>query len=258
MTSMATAKITIIGLENYLNMDDKSLFDNIKLPEGIVKNDLKNTIMLNAGDLEVLYPDPDYMKDVISLWFRTHYRTFDKWMKALAIEYEPLWNYDRTEEYTDEHEGSDTRTKDNKYNSKGISSSEGSTTGKTTNDLKSETEYGKSTTDTKSVSAYNSSSWENREKDVISEDGTDTTKDTGSITNNNSSKDSTTSNDSGTSNQTDTGSDKWKNTHKAHLYGNIGVTTSQQMLEAELEIARFNIYEQISDLFIQDNCIMCY
>ena len=258
MNLMATAKITIIGLENYLNMDDKSLFDNIKLPEGIVKNDLKNTIMLNAGDLEVLYPDPDYMKDVISLWFRTHYRTFDKWMKALEIEYEPLWNYDRTEEYTDEHEGSDIRTKDNKYSSKGTSESEGATTGKTTNDLKSEIEYGKSTTDTKSVSAYNSSSWENREKDVIAESGTDTTKDTGSVTNNNTSKDSTTSNDSGTSEQTDKGSDKWKNTHKAHLYGNIGVTTSQQMLEAELEIARFNIYEQISDLFIQDNCIMCY
>lgn len=45
---------------------------------------------------------------------------------------------------------------------------------------------------------------------------------------------------------------------KAHMYGNIGVTTTQQMLEAEYKISGWNIYNAIKDLFMQDFCIMIY
>lgn len=41
-------------------------------------------------------------------------------------------------------------------------------------------------------------------------------------------------------------------------WGNIGVTTSQQMLESELSISAWNLYEQITDLFVQEFCIMVY
>lgn len=41
-------------------------------------------------------------------------------------------------------------------------------------------------------------------------------------------------------------------------YGNIGVTTSQQMLESELEIARFNLVQQIVDVFKTEYCILVY
>lgn len=48
-------------------------------------------------------------------------------------------------------------------------------------------------------------------------------------------------------------------THRhAHLYGNIGVTTSQQMLRDELDISTWNLYEHISDLFIEEFCILIY
>ena len=40
--------------------------------------------------------------------------------------------------------------------------------------------------------------------------------------------------------------------------GNIGVTTSQQMLEAELDIVTWNLYEHISDIFIDEFCILVY
>ena len=46
--------------------------------------------------------------------------------------------------------------------------------------------------------------------------------------------------------------------HTNHMYGNIGVTTTQQMLEAEYKIAEWNIYEAIKDIFIQDFLIMVY
>ena len=43
--------------------------------------------------------------------------------------------------------------------------------------------------------------------------------------------------------------------HDAHLYGNIGVTTSQQMLSDELDIQAWNIYEHITDAFLTDMVI---
>ena len=68
--------------------------------------------------------------------------------------------------------------------------------------------------------------------------------------------------DSGTTGATfsETGSNTGAKTvtHTAHLYGNIGVTTSQQMLQSELDVARWNLYEQIADLFCEEMCIMIY
>lgn len=46
--------------------------------------------------------------------------------------------------------------------------------------------------------------------------------------------------------------------HEGHLYGNIGVTTSQQMLQSELDIAYWNLYDHIADLFISEFTIPIY
>lgn len=54
------------------------------------------------------------------------------------------------------------------------------------------------------------------------------------------------------------GSHTDKSTHEGHLYGNIGVTTSQQMLESELDLAEWNLYEHIADIFVRELCIPVY
>lgn len=46
--------------------------------------------------------------------------------------------------------------------------------------------------------------------------------------------------------------------HEGRTHGNIGVTTSQQMLQAELDLGYWNIIEKITDLFIQNFIIMIY
>lgn len=46
--------------------------------------------------------------------------------------------------------------------------------------------------------------------------------------------------------------------HTLHRYGNQGTTMSQQMLQAELDVQRFSIYENIADLFIDEFCVMVY
>ena len=45
-------------------------------------------------------------------------------------------------------------------------------------------------------------------------------------------------------------------TGRAH--GNIGVTTSQAMLQAEIDISKWNIYEEITNLFMTEFCIYLY
>ena len=42
--------------------------------------------------------------------------------------------------------------------------------------------------------------------------------------------------------------------HELEKYGNLGVTTSQQMLESELELRKRNIYNEYLDRFIHEYC----
>lgn len=218
---MAQAKITLIGIENYLN-PERSVFDSLVLPEGIDKDVLIGSIILRCQEFELLYSEPDFLTSAINVWSRKNYRTFEKWVKALNIEYDPLYNYDRTEEFEDVHEGS--------FESGG----KGKNT--LTNNLTDTT----NDTLTHSEKAYNDANFV----------GTTQDKSEGSIT-----RTGTASNDLENSNN---GSDKYKNIHKARLFGNIGVTTSQQMLQSELDVARWNMYEHIADLFCNEFCLMVY
>lgn len=65
---------------------------------------------------------------------------------------------------------------------------------------------------------------------------------------------------SATANSTDTSkrAESRDDTHDGRIHGNIGVTTSQQMLLEELNIDGWNLYEHIANVFIQELCIMVY
>lgn len=230
---MAQYKITLIGLENYLN-PERSLFDKLTLPNGIDKETLTEVIALRCQEFELLYSDPEFLIDAISVWGRKNYRTFDKWVKALNIEYDPLYNYDRTEEYEDEHNGD--------FSREGSIESSGSNT-RTDNLANSTTP---DTTVTHSEKAYNDANFVETSKDA--QTGTISGTNTGTVVDEYGDE----------SGHNDSGNDHYKNTHKARLFGNIGVTTSQQMLTAELDVARWNLYEHIADLFCNEFCIMVY
>lgn len=238
---MAQAKITLIGIENYLN-PERSVFDKMNLPDGIDKETLIGSILLRCQEFELLYSDPDFLIDAVNIWSRKNYWTFDKWVKAINIKYDPLYNYDRTEEWSDTHEGD--------YSKTGSGSSSGNTG--TTNNL-TETHNLHSTNDvtnTHSEKAFNDTSLVNNQTDVVDQDGSDT----GTITNTGS----VTGNYSNSNSDNESGDDSFENKHNGRMYGNIGVTTSQQMLQSELDIARWNMYEHIADLFASEFCIMVY
>ena len=44
----------------------------------------------------------------------------------------------------------------------------------------------------------------------------------------------------------------------AVVYGNIGVMTTQSMLNEEFQVAKLNIYEEASDMFLSEFCIYLY
>ena len=56
-----------------------------------------------------------------------------------------------------------------------------------------------------------------------------------------------------------TGSEENSTERESHIHGNIGVTTAQQMLESEMELAsKFWIYDYIASAFETDNFITTY
>lgn len=62
----------------------------------------------------------------------------------------------------------------------------------------------------------------------------------------------------GTSTSDGSGTDKGTFERKAHLYGNIGVTTAAQMLTGELEVRKHNLYNMIADCFATELTLMIY
>ncbi len=219
---MAESKITLIGCYNYFDSMQDDLFKYLKLPAGIDKETLVNNILMNGGEFEILYSNPDFFQNMIKIWSNKWQRTFAKWQTALSIKYDPLYNYDRTEEYDDTRSEKEGINKNESVTAHDSSLSSG--TGETTN----------------TKSAYDSASYTPHDKSNSSSSGNNTS-------------DSNT-NVSGNQNRDRTETLK----HRAHLYGNIGVTTSQQMLHDELNIAQWNIYEHITDLFLEEFTIYTY
>lgn len=224
------SKLTLIGLYNY----DNSLFQSLTFPEGIDKDIAVNEILLKSGEFEILYPNLDFLKLQITAWGVRHSRTFEKWVAVQDEEYNPLHNYDRHEEYTDRENVSKTDNNTNQiYDNSSVSSNHDVTN----------TNMGDVQTD---VSAYDSSTFQPKEKS------------TNNLTNRDAGSNSTTS--SGNSTQTVNGNEQTTRglSHSAHLYGNIGIVSSQEMYEREIKVQRWNIYEAIADIFVDEFCIPIY
>ena len=255
---MAIAKITMLGLETALNYRNESIFDLMNLPAGIDKETVTDNIIVEGGEFEVLYAEPEFFKNAVGVWSKKHYRTFEKWINALNIEYAPLENYDRFEDWSDTgNENSST-----KRNGTTSDASNG-----TVNNSRSEHDNEHVSGDNKvvtegktenEVSAFDSNSYQ-PENQSTNEGQENTTSSNDRTASRNSSDDTsthTTSNGSSTDNE-----DYTKGTTDKHIgrvHGNVGVTTSQQMLQSELDIARFNIVQQITDLFLSEFVLMIY
>lgn len=231
---MSQATLTLIGLYNY----DNTLFENLSFPTGIDTETATNVILAESGEFEVLYPDIDFLKSYIGVISKKWYRTFDKWYTALQLEYNPIYNYDRFENWTDT--GTDTGTVNKTGSDTGTITTDNDTTSR-------ETSSASGTTNT-FVNAY--------DNNTLVQDGqsqsTQDASNSGSGTNDTTETRDLGNTDNETRNLATSGE------HTGHMYGNIGVTTSQQMLESELDLAQWNLYQHIADIFVKELCIPIY
>lgn len=104
---MSTAKITLIGLYDYT---DEKLFENLVLPDGIDKSILIKAILLNSGEFEPLFANPDAMSLAIGYWGQKWYDVFKKWKETLSFKYNPFYNYDLHSESEDDRNIDSTTT----------------------------------------------------------------------------------------------------------------------------------------------------
>lgn len=111
---MGQAKITLIGLENFLNMNDMSIFDFLELPEKVDKVIVENSILMDLGEYEPLWGDPLFFRNMVGVWSEKWAMTFQKWSDVLNLEYNPIENYDRQEEWTDKEKNNNTSSGSNK------------------------------------------------------------------------------------------------------------------------------------------------
>lgn len=223
------AMLTLQGLYNY----DSRLFDLMKVPKQLNVNTVIRTLCDRTRELELLYPELQYMKQRIGIWSDRNMWSWQKMCDVLDEEYNPIENYDRTEEWSDQNQSTET-SHDQSDESNGFENLR-------TDNLKEKN----SGTNRRQNVAFNSGLTD-AEKNIVD----------GSINNTGTQKHV----ENGHRNTINDGdrSGNSSSTHTGRVHGNIGVTTTQQMIQSELELAKFNIYETIADSFVQEFCLMVY
>lgn len=257
---------------------------------------LRDYISFNHGDLEIRYrledsvlENPSIIQNIIVNLYNANKYKYKTLYNTTLLKYEPLQNYDRTEEVTDNTER--TGTNDTTFGSRTDTSTTNNTTNigaqNNTNEDNETTKIGTINTNTnsstskkgnesneKEVAPYDTETYYNQEKNTLSfTDRTDantskTTTDsrTDTRTNNSNEKigaredttNSSTSNIFGEHTDATSRNENETYTHKSHMYGNIGVTTSQQMLESEREVAYFNFLSIVAHDIIKLIAICIY
>ena len=208
-----------MGMYNY----DSTIFDSLTLPEGLNKTTAVEEIVMECAELECLYPSVPFFKRAVGIWSATMQSSFARVWSAVNLEYNPIENYDRQEDETTtgtrQHSGQDVTTGSNS-DTRTVSDS-GSVQNK--------------------IAGFDASALVDHDSGTSSRNGTDST----------------------------TGTDRTELTHgekiadagtrTSRIHGNIGVTTSQQMLESELDLVpKLNFYRYLAEEFKRRFCILVY
>lgn len=226
---LANQQIASTGLLDLLYYDD-TIMDNFTVPDGIDRRLALDTIYQRCGLTPLYHPDPAWLKFYVGRWCSKNAKTWEELYKTTIQDYNPIYNYDRTEETTDTRSGTRKLSEDTSSNTR----QNGDTSVTDTSSGSSE----------HTLSADNSDSYEPGYKDVSSQQDMQASE---------------------SSNRVDVTGDRAVDettgetySHKLRAYGNIGVTTTQEMLEAQRKVVRYNIYNEIADSFKDEFCLYIY
>lgn len=197
------ANLSILGLYNY----DNSVMLGFQVPAGMSLEDVRDSILIECAELEVIYPDIEIMRKAVTMWTRSRLPMWEKLYDTTRLEYNPIENYERQEDWNDTQKTS--LEGHNLY--KGLDTTEERTVGF---NGAAGGGLGESPRDSSSTTANHDT----------------TTK----------------------------GSNEGESTHKGRIHGNIGVTTTQTMIEQERKIDAFDMTRYIVEEFKRRFCILVY
>lgn len=230
------------------------------------------TIIRNYSSLPCLYEDPEYFYEECGYWWKIHKNNYAKMFLSMETEYKPLDNYNRIEERQVSSDNSKTISDNSSGTTNetrsGSATNSVTSTGTNTNTDTSKTVVdgtigvtGNDTSET-TVSAFNESTYQPAQK-LVNNSTNNTDTDTTTTVDGSGTIKSDTKTD-GTSSNNDTINTSYNNLNngtelgnssvkeKVNISGNIGVTTSQQMLKEELEVRLISIYNLIANQFADE------
>lgn len=275
-----SATLSPLGLYEW----DSTLFDLMQIPSALDKDTLVKNLLAETAELEVLYPNPVVFKNLIGIWSAKQMDIWNRLYATTQYEYDPIENYNRYETGSDNgkgsttHSGTDGRTE-------AITTGGKDTTDMTRRDGGTETESAQSNikqggqdnvtgADTKGhwIAGFNSQPDGLVKQTKDQDDATTKTQygrtedGTGSRTTNfgktETNKDETTYGKTENVQETTTYGQQVATTnegkHELHAHGNIGVTTTQDMIKQQREIEQFNLYDIIIEDFKMRFCILVY
>ena len=282
--------LSITAMYNF----DNTLFDKMIFPSQFTPDDKQTTIgniLADCAEFELLYADFDFLKNMIELWSKLNIPVWQRIYTASLMEYNPIENYNRTEietitdDKTESHTGTDTTTisgnrtetnsgTDTTTISENRTETNSGTDTTTTTGNSTETNSG-TDTETNKQTAYDSNlQYVHDSSDLahghtigINSSGSNATAYGHSIGETSSGSNATayghsigeTSSGSNALAHGEIITNEGEITRENHTSGNIGVTTSQQMLEQEIEISsKLNVINIIVQSFKTRFCILVY
>ena len=198
---------------------DSHIFDLLQLPSQVNRQNIIDNILLECAELTVIYPDWNFMQSAIGKWSAKELEIWQKVYDLEHLDYNPIENYDR---YEDELENIG-----NKGKTLQVGSSEA--TNSTTQN-----------TDTiNRVAGFNGEN--------LADQSQAETNDMNIGRGGNAATDMSYSNNDQT------------RSRGSRIHGNIGVTTTQQMMEQELNILpKVHVDDYIINSFKERFCILVY
>ena len=229
---MMRASLDLLGIYRI----DNTVLDLLEVPEDedgnelIDKDTLKDNLLMDTAEMEILYPDASFLKLAIGAWSKKQVPIWSELYASTQYEYNPIWNVDGTVVEERDLAGTDYRTDDH--------------TTERTHDDQMERTHDDTVTTANDVYGYNSATAAPESKITADHDGTITDAHTGTITDT----------DTGTINHdtTDTGS------ITTTRQGNIGVTSTQSLIKEQRDVVQFNIMDYIINDFKNRFCLLVY
>ena len=308
------ANLSLMGMYLY----DKTILDNLVIPTGMDSDLLKENLLMEAAELEVLYTDFDFFKLAIGSWSKKQLPVWTELLKTTQYEYNPIWNKDgmvsevvtrnlaATEDVSDvnttTHADTDTRTHlntdtrthlntDTRTNDNTDTRTNDNTDTTTLDNTDEQTRNLAGTNDSTTshgVYGYNSSTKAPESEDIIDQDTTDTGTVTDTHTGTITDEHTGTITDAHTGTITDAHTGTITDAHTgtitdAHTgtitdarvidrdtsdtgtiatyrteQGNIGLTSTQDLIKAQREVVQINIMDIIIHDFIDRFCLKIY